>query len=350
VPVSGLCRNCRRDSHFGVFFPQSGVVGGGHEIHSHTAPWRETFAPGALRDMLRREHSQTNQTADFKTPVTMNQPTKQRNAFTLIELLVVIAIIAILAAMLLPALAKAKEKARRLTSLNNVKQLYLGLCMYTGENRDKLPQLLTGAWCWDISGNVTAAMMRNGCKMKTFYCPSTEPLYTDKENFMNPYPNSLWNFMWPNNASIPEDSKDYFHITGYSFALGGSGSKLVARYQNSTILSESHKLSTTVSFQDNVADRVLIADVILSNGSGYPATAAQPFQGITGGFIKPHVSAHLKGGIPQGSNIAYKDGHGQWKKFKSPPGGFAVPATSAWSSNEDTYTMVRTTSGPYFWW
>lgn len=67
-----------------------------------------------------------------------------KQGFTLIELLVVIAIIAILAAILLPALAKAKARAKTIACVSNNKQIALGFLMYAGDFNDSLPPLNTG--------------------------------------------------------------------------------------------------------------------------------------------------------------------------------------------------------------
>ena len=102
---------------------------------------------------------------------------RRSNGFTLIELLVVIAIIAILAAILFPVFARAREKARQNNCLSNVKQLTLGFMMYTSDNNEYYPLGLAGqGGGWNTGPTWKGLIYPYVRNVQLYMCPSQRPV------------------------------------------------------------------------------------------------------------------------------------------------------------------------------
>ena len=226
--------------------------------------------------------------------------TKTRRAFTLIELLVVIAIIAILAAMLLPALAKAKFKAQQSSCLNNIRQLQLAWQIYPDENNDVLPlnPKGSGANAW-IQGDVSSST-------------GSTNTHLIELGVLFPYNKSLGIYRCP--ADVRPDTRASpaitYRVRSYSMNCYMSGEDVGQTHNGLTDYHVNKKMSEITTPRPVLAF-VFVEEAEYSNDDGH--FGFSPSGLPNGGPINSWLN--MPGQWHKGANFSFADGHASFRKW-----------------------------------
>jgi prepilin-type N-terminal cleavage/methylation domain-containing protein/prepilin-type processing-associated H-X9-DG protein len=240
------------------------------------------------------------------------------DGFTLIELLVVIAVIAILAALLLPALSKAKQQAILISCKNNERQQFLAFTMYADENKDFLPEDKGANQAWDMRDFSADFMAENGAPYKVWYDPGTAQKYTDADY------QTFWN-----STGYETESDPILRVVGYTQTLRGIGAYENAGSEYLTNMNQKLNGEPIVlggrSIPINMSARVLTACIAITSGapSGLTQMEKSTWTNLPhddDGDVpgkKPFTSSHmLNASIPFGVNLGMFDGHVEWRRFQ----------------------------------